>query len=68
MSQCASKTDCIVFHEKTAGSWACGQNEFYSTFCGLNLAAVHAQGKWPQPFPMCPGIERKEVRLSHDGI
>ena len=31
----------------------------YSTFCGLNLAAVHAQGKWVLPFPVCPGIERR---------
>ena len=39
-----------------------------SAFCGLKLAAVHAQEKWPQPFPVHPGIERKRVRLSHSEI
>ena len=48
LSQCVTtRTDCIVFHGKTAGSQVCGHNELYSTFHGLNLAAIHAQGKWP---------------------
>ena len=61
-------TNCIVFHGKTAGSQVYDHNECNSPFSGLNLAAVHAKGKWPQPFPMHPGIERKRVRLLCSGI
>ena len=41
---------------------------FYSTFCGLNLAAEHAQGEMAKPFPMHPGIERRKVKPSRGGI
>ena len=32
MSQCASRTDCIIFHGKTAGSQVYGHNELILYF------------------------------------
>ena len=61
----ASGTNCTVFHGKTAGSQVCGHNEcLLYLLHGLHLAAVHAQRIMGEPFPACPGIERRGEAFS----
>ena len=57
MSQCASETDCIIFHGKTAGSQVYGHNELILlAFHLLNLVTIHEQGKWLHHFQCILGM------------
>ena len=68
MSQCTSRTNCIVFHGKTAGSQVYGHNEFLLYFSWAEFGSCTCTGEMAKSFPRCPGIERREVRPSCGGI
>ena len=73
MSQCASRTDCIVFHGKTAGSQVYGHNEllYFTTLLYFSWAKFGSYTRTREmvtPFPMHPGNERRVARPPHGRI
>ena len=59
MPRCASRTNCIVFLGKTAGSQGYGCNELLLYFWWAKFGSYTCTGEMAKPFPMCPGIERR---------
>ena len=69
MSQCVtSRTNCIVFHGKIAGSQVYGHNEFLLCFPWTEFGSCTCTWEIVTPFPMHPGIEKRGVGPPHDGI
>ena len=54
-----SRTNCIVFHGKTAGSQVCGHNECLLYLSWTTFGSCTCTGEMGEPFPACPGIERR---------
>ena len=68
MSRCASRTNCIVFHGKTAGSQIYGHNEFLLCFPWTEFGSNTCTGEMVTPFQKHLGIERRGVGPSHGRI